>query len=110
METIGITPQDTVTDKGEALQQDRFITHLYPFDTLPPLDSHLQPHFDIFEAGRKLAVLPLGVSLGSAAQVPLQNRVAQTMIRIRTMVTRLYPAEVSSSDLDVHRNHLLPGV
>lgn len=34
-----------------------FTTHVYPFNTLPLLMSHLHPKYAIFEAGRKLANL-----------------------------------------------------
>jgi hypothetical protein len=31
-----------------------YTRHLYPFDTLPLLESHIQPHFVIFNSGKKL--------------------------------------------------------
>ncbi|KZP27457.1 hypothetical protein FIBSPDRAFT_297547 [Athelia psychrophila] len=49
-----ISRQDVVPATGLPLRPDRISSHLHPFTTLPQLESHLRPHFAIFEAGRKL--------------------------------------------------------
>lgn len=53
-----VTRQDVDAIPSDELKYtENFSIHSYPFDTLPLLESHLQPKFVIYNAGEKLAVL-----------------------------------------------------
>ncbi|EKM78401.1 hypothetical protein AGABI1DRAFT_114689 [Agaricus bisporus var. burnettii JB137-S8] len=58
--------------------KDQFTIHFYPFDTLPPIRSHLHPKFVIFELGRKFHELVEKDSAAANAAVssyPILDRV-----------------------------------
>ena len=55
MEQVPITRQTVIPSGTRLLTPDDFATHVYPFQTLPLLKSHLHPKFAIINAGRKLA-------------------------------------------------------
>lgn len=47
------------TDKGEHAPAHETVTesHLHPFHTLPPLQSHVEPHYAVLNAGKKLLAI-----------------------------------------------------
>lgn len=51
MKAITVLRQNDVTTN---VQPSDVTVHLYPFQTLPLLESHLRPEFVIFEAGRRM--------------------------------------------------------
>ncbi|KAF5348152.1 hypothetical protein D9756_010774 [Leucocoprinus leucothites] len=56
MEDIAFSRQ-TATDASPV--PDNFTTHLYPYDTLPFLVSHIHPKYAIVSAGQNMSCLPL---------------------------------------------------
>ncbi|KZP19577.1 hypothetical protein FIBSPDRAFT_559317 [Athelia psychrophila] len=78
MRETWISRQDVVPAAGLPLRLDYISSHLHPFTTLPQLESHLRPHFAIFEAGRKLAKLaglnPAAL-LDALADCPLLDKI-----------------------------------
>lgn len=71
-----ISRQDVVPAADLPLQHDYISSHFHPFTTLPQLESHLRPHFAIFEAGRKLEKLNLAASLRAVTDYPLLVKIA----------------------------------
>jgi hypothetical protein len=50
LDNTPITPQSL-----DPTDRTQLITHWYPFDALPLIESHIRPEFAIFDAGAKLA-------------------------------------------------------
>ncbi|KAF7979007.1 hypothetical protein HWV62_43969 [Athelia sp. TMB] len=76
MKMMWISRQDIIPTENSPLQSDHVSTHVHPFQTLPQLDSHLLPHFVIFETGRKLETLPFTSALALSRQNPLLEKIA----------------------------------
>ncbi|KAF7979006.1 hypothetical protein HWV62_43967 [Athelia sp. TMB] len=88
MNTMWISRQDIIPTENSPLQSDHVSTHVHPFQTLPQLDSHLLPHFVIFETGRKLAALPPADLIDFTRQNPL----LEMIVRIYQAWTTTRPA------------------
>ena len=76
MTAMWISRLDTIPTANSPLQANHISTHVHPFQTLPPLDSHLRPHFVIFEAGRKLQALSPIELIEFTRQNPLLEKIA----------------------------------
>ena len=59
MEELLIIRRDIIPTDGTPISLSHFSNHIFPFNTLPLLETHLHPKFVIFDAGRKLAGLNL---------------------------------------------------
>ena len=55
-----------------------FQEHRYPYSTLPPLTSHICPHFVIYNLGEKLSRLTVGAFVSLAQQ----HRMLPTIVAI----------------------------
>lgn len=94
LETMWISRQDTIPVANSPLQPNYISTHVHPFQTLPQLDSHLLPHFVIFETGRKLQTL-------SPIDVPdfmSQNPLLLKILRIYQAWTKRRPEGAEQDD------------
>ncbi|GJJ06489.1 hypothetical protein Clacol_000681 [Clathrus columnatus] len=56
MEKLAIHRQNGIPDPDARPAASDFTTHVYPFNDMPLLQSHVHPRFVILEAGRKLAI------------------------------------------------------
>jgi len=54
LEGLPILRQDVIPTDGK-LSPEHGSIHVYPFDSLPLLESHIHPKYVIFDAGSKLA-------------------------------------------------------
>ncbi|KAF7983060.1 hypothetical protein HWV62_23957 [Athelia sp. TMB] len=76
MTSMWISRLDTIPTANSPLQASHVSTHVHPFQTLPLLNSHLRPHFVIFEAGRRLQALSPIVLFEFMRQNPLLEKIA----------------------------------
>ncbi|GJJ11573.1 hypothetical protein Clacol_005808 [Clathrus columnatus] len=77
MKEIAVHRQDRIPPPGVAITREDVTTHVYPFDTLPILKSHLSPKFVILEAGRKLSLLNTASNLEITTRYPILLKVTQ---------------------------------
>lgn len=103
MKAITVLRQNDVTTN---VQPSDVTVHLYPFQTLPLLESHLRPEFVIFEAGRRMQRLEdLIKSLMSISQEATLS-LASLLNEMRTQwpvidkIQRIHQAWMRKLDLD----------
>ena len=68
MEDVVITRLDNIPNGKPSLEHVHI--HLYPFDTLPLLESHLHPKFIIFDTGNKLRELGRTAGFFKISSIP----------------------------------------
>ncbi|KAF7426543.1 hypothetical protein PC9H_008912 [Pleurotus ostreatus] len=76
METATITRYLRVpTAEDPPLRPEDVVNHFFPFDSIPPLKSHIHPKFAIFELGLQVLHLPLDVYRSLLTTTPIISSV-----------------------------------
>lgn len=102
MRAITIPRQNSL---GPAVQPTDVTVHLYPFQTLPLLESHVHPKFIIFEAGRRMEGLQNLISSLTPISQEATRSVERLVNGLRTQwpaierIERIYHAWVQRLDL-----------